>query len=41
MMTRYIIDNNINDISSLKSFNYDGYVYHKDLSSDKELVFTR
>ena len=41
MMTRYIIENNINDISSLKSFNFDGYVYHKDLSSDKELVFTR
>ena len=41
MMTRYIIDNNITDINSLKSFDYDGYVYHKDLSSDKELVFIR
>ena len=41
MMTRYIIDNNITDISSLKSFDYDRYVYHEDLSSEKELVFTR
>ena len=41
MMTRYIIDNNITDINSLKSFNIDGYVYHKDLSSEKELIFSR
>ena len=41
MMTRYIIDNNITDISSLKSFNYDGYVYHENLSSEKELIFSR
>ena len=33
-MTRYIIENNIND-KFFKSFNFDGYVYHKDLSSDK------
>ena len=41
MMTRYIIDNNINDINSLKSFNYDGYVYHENLSTEKELIFVR
>ena len=41
MMTRFIIDNNISEISSLKSFNYDGYVYHENLSSDKELIFSR
>ena len=41
MMTRYIIENNITDISSLKSFNYDGYVYHENLSSEKELIFSR
>ena len=41
MMTRYIIENNITEINSLKSFNYDGYLYHKDLSSDKELIFSR
>ena len=41
LMTRYIIDNKITDISSLKSFDYDGYVYDENLSSDRELVFTR
>ena len=41
MMTRYIVENNITDISSLKSFNYDGYVYHENLSSEKELIFSR
>ena len=41
MMTRYIIDNNITDINSLKSFNCDGYVYHENLSSKKELIFSR
>ena len=29
------------DLSSLKSFNYDGYVYHENLSSNKELIFSR
>ena len=41
MMTRYIIENNITEINSLKSFNYDGYVYHENLSSEKELIFSR
>ena len=41
MMTRFIIDNNITEITNLKSFDYDGYMYHKDLSTDKELIFTR
>ena len=41
MMTRYIIENNITDVSSLKSFNHGGYVYHENLSSEKELVFSR
>ena len=41
MMTRYIIDNNITDINSLKLFNHDGYVYHENLSSEKELIFSR
>ena len=41
MMTRFIVDNNISKINDLKSFNYDGYVYHKNLSTDKELVFSR
>ena len=41
MMTRYIIENNINDINSLKSFNYDRYIFNENLSSDKELIFCR
>ena len=41
MMTRFIIDNDINDVNDIKSFNYDGYMFHKELSKDKELIFTR
>ena len=41
MMTRFIIDNNITDITDLKSFDCDGYMFHKGLSTEKELIFTR
>ena len=41
MMTRFIIDNNISDISDIKSFDYDGYMFHANLSSEKDLIFTR
>ena len=41
MMTRFIIDNNITGISDLKSFNFDGYLFHESLSNEKELIFTR
>ena len=41
MMTRFIIDNKISKINDLKSFDYDGYVYHENLSSEKELFFIR
>ena len=41
MMTRYIIDNKINNIGDIKSFDHDGYIYHNQLSSEKELIFTR
>ena len=41
MMTRFIIDNDITEISDLKSFNYDGYMFHEELSTEKELIFTR
>ncbi len=41
MMTRFIVDNKITDINNLKSFNYDGYMFHNELSTDKELIFTR
>ena len=41
LMTRFIIDNDITDISDIKLFNYDGYMFHKELSTEKELAFTR
>ena len=41
MMTRYIIDNNISNITDLKLFDYDGYMFHKSLSTQKELIFCR
>ena len=41
MMARYIIENNITDINSLKLFNYDRYIFNENLSSDKELIFCR
>ena len=41
MMTRFIIDHNITDINDLKSFNYDGYMFHESLSSKNEFIFTR
>ena len=41
LMTRYIIDNNINSIEGIKGFNSDGYLFAEALSTDKELIFTR
>ena len=41
MMARYIIENNITDINSLKLFNFDRYFFNENLSSEKELVFCR
>ena len=41
MMTRFIIDNNITDINELKSFDYEGYMFHDSLSSQREFIFTR
>ena len=41
LMVRYIIDNDINNIENLKGFNYEGYAFDTNLSSEKELVFTR
>ena len=41
MMTRFIIDNKITHVNDLKLFDYDGYSFHENLSSDKSLVFTK
>jgi cytoplasmic iron level regulating protein YaaA (DUF328/UPF0246 family) len=41
LMVRYVIDNNIETIDDLKGFNYDGYAFDANLSTESELVFTR
>lgn len=41
LMVRYIIDNNIETVENLKGFNYDGYAFDGNLSTESELVFTR
>lgn len=41
LMVRYIIDNNVETLEELKNFNYEGYAFDANLSSDKKLVFTR
>ncbi len=40
-MTRYIIDHNIITIEGLKGFNYEGYGFSEELSSEYKLVFVR
>ena len=41
LMSRYIIDTNAQTLEDLKGFNYDNYALSDELSSEKELVFTR
>ncbi len=41
MMVRYIIDNDIENTEDLKGFTYGGYAFDVNLSTEKELVFTR
>lgn len=41
LMVRYIIDNNVETLEELKNFNYEGYAFDANLSTDKKLVFTR
>lgn len=41
LMVRYIIDNNIDSIEGLKGFDYEGYAFDANLSTDTNLVFTR
>ncbi|MDX1829877.1 MAG: peroxide stress protein YaaA [Lutibacter sp.] len=41
LMVRYIIDNSIESIEGLKGFNTDGYSFDSNLSTEKELIFTR
>ena len=41
LMARYIIEKRISKKEDLKNFNLDNYIYEKNLSSEKELVFLR
>lgn len=41
LMVRYIIDNNIEIAKDLIGFNYGGYAFDSNLSTETELVFTR
>jgi cytoplasmic iron level regulating protein YaaA (DUF328/UPF0246 family) len=40
-MSRYMIDQRIDESEGLKDFNYDGYAYNPALSKDSDWVFTR
>ena len=40
-MVRYLAQNQINDLSGVRSFHESGYAFQKDLSSESEIVFTR
>ena len=41
LMVRYIVDSNAQTLDDLKGFNYEGYAFDANLSSDSKLVFTR
>lgn len=41
MMVRFIIETNAETIEDLKAFNYEGYAFDANLSTEKKLVFTR
>lgn len=40
-MTRYIIDINAETLDEVKGFNYEGYGFSEDMSTNSKLVFTR
>ena len=40
-MARYVVDTNANTVEDLKGFNYEGYGFSEQMSSDSELVFVR
>lgn len=41
MMVRHIIDNQIDTLEGLKTFDREGYAFDANLSNEKQLVFTR
>ena len=40
-MTNYIVKNKIDKVDDLRGFDYEGYVFNNDLSSDLDWTFTR
>ena len=40
-LTRYIIDNRIDDAESVRSFDSEGFGFNEELSSEREFIFTR
>lgn len=40
-MTRYILENKLQNIEDIKGFDWDGYRFHESLSDENEWVFTR
>lgn len=41
LMVRYIVDHKVTTLDGLKGFNYNGYGFDENLSTESELVFTR
>ena len=41
LMVRYIVDQEINSLGGLKGFDYEGYAFDNNLSTETDLVFTR
>jgi len=41
LMTRFIIENNIDNIENLKAFDYSGYTFSNSLSTEDKFVFIR
>lgn len=41
LMVRYLIKNEISSVEDIKGFDYQGYSFNHELSSEKELIFVR
>ncbi len=41
LMTRFVLENQLNNKDDLKAFNEDGYFFNPELSKNNDLVFTR
>ncbi len=41
LLSQYIVKNKVTTMEQVKGFNYEGYAYHADASTDDQLLFTR